>query len=86
MTKNIKTWIFLKSSGIDILVYYNIKHRSHCRLISKDGVKSFTVGVCEKKETMRNEVVILHHLLLILNSLPSLAMWMEKALVVTSPV
>ena len=79
MTKNIKTWIFLKSLELEILVYNNKKRKSHRRLLSEDMVKSFTVGVYEKNKSMNNEDVTLDDLL-IFHSLPFLAMLMGEAL------
>ena len=70
---------------MDILVYYNKKHRSYRWLLSEDVVKSLTVGVDEKKESMNNGNVTVDDILLFLHSYPSLALWMGKALVVASP-
>ena len=47
-------------------------------------VKSFTVGVDEKNETMNNGDVTLDNLLLILHSPPSFAVWMGEAVEVAS--
>ena len=59
-TKKIRTSIFFKSLYMDILVYYNKKDTRYHRLLSEDVVKSFTVGVDEKNESMNNVDVMLN--------------------------